>query len=359
MLTEMFDQFRWYYNSVVDIVTRDKLETKYFSKLRDEIMKYDYVNEDGVQTFKRGDAKEFFNPGFWKKVHTRLIRGTIHKFRTNITSANSNRKNFLMKKKDKVKYMLFEDKQFPAFIKYIKSHYWFRINPGKRKKISFLDIFNSTQQRGLEITRKENKYFINYPVDENWYPELDLRNEKQVLKREQVISLDPGIRKFMTGYDPSGKFFLFGDKASLIILDLLYQIDNGKVELWSRVKNLVSELHWKVAHFLVTHYENVLLPDFRISKMVRSKKLAPSTKRMMYMFSFHSFKEKMIFKANQHNCNLYIVNEAYTSKTCTNCGILNDSLGSSELFECGSCGIKIDRDVAGSRNILIKNGTLS
>jgi len=51
---------------------------------------------------------------------------------------------------------------------------------------------------------------------------------------------------------------------------------------------------------------------------------------------------------------LCIVNESYTSKTCTECGELNDVQGSEE-YHCNVCGLDVDRDVNGSRNILIKN----
>ena len=78
--------------------------------------------------------------------------------------------------------------------------------------------------------------------------------------------------------------------------------------------------------------------------MIKSKKISKMTKRLMCMYSFHSFKEKLLFKCNQE----------YTSKTCTNCGDINDVKGN-EIYKCFNCGIEIDRDINGSRNIFIKN----
>lgn len=48
------------------------------------------------------------------------------------------------------------------------------------------------------------------------------------------------------------------------------------------------------------------------------------------------------------------VTEEYTSKTCGNCGELNEKLGSNKTFECQKCKIVIDRDCNGCRNILLK-----
>ena len=58
------------------------------------------------------------------------------------------------------------------------------------------------------------------------------------------------------------------------------------------------------------------------------------------------------------NKNLYIVDESYTSCTCTNCGNMKKNLGGDEVYRCGNCKIEVDRDVNGARNILIKNTTL-
>jgi len=88
--------------------------------------------------------------------------------------------------------------------------------------------------------------------------------------------------------------------------------------------------------------------------MVRGKKISRKTKRLLYLFSFFSFKQRLTFACKYYNKTLCIVNESYTSKTCTECGELNDVQGSEE-YHCNVCGLDVDRDVNGSRNILIKN----
>ena len=87
--------------------------------------------------------------------------------------------------------------------------------------------------------------------------------------------------------------------------------------------------------------------------MVKKKKLSRSTKRMM-MFSFFSFKQKLKWKCDLYGKKLIIVDESYTSCTCTNCGTINKTEGK-ETLKCYSCEFTVDRDVAGARNILIKN----
>ena len=53
------------------------------------------------------------------------------------------------------------------------------------------------------------------------------------------------------------------------------------------------------------------------------------------------------------------VGEAYTSRTCGLCGTLNHDLGGAKTFQCVDehCGVQIDRDVNGARNILLRELT--
>jgi putative transposase len=48
-----------------------------------------------------------------------------------------------------------------------------------------------------------------------------------------------------------------------------------------------------------------------------------------------------------------IVDESYSSVTCTKCGFKNEST-SNKTFHCKQCDFKTDRDWNGGRNILIK-----
>ena len=127
--------------------------------------------------------------------------------------------------------------------------------------------------------------------------------------------------------------------------------------LWKQVKNMVEELHWKSINFLVKNYDIIILPEFRVSEMVRGRKLQRITKRMMLMYSFYKFKEKLKYKCDVYNKKLIIVDESFTSCTCTRCGVINNVKGK-EIYECEICRFVGDRDVCGSRNIFIKNITL-
>lgn len=380
-LNIMFNQFRWYYNTFLTLFYthyghENILKYNSYSNysVRQIFRKYEFTEETldhlTFQDFKYDESRnETMVPSWWEKqVHNRLPRGVIKKLVTNMNSAITNYKNKniskfdlkFMSKKKPTEYLHFEDKHYPGFIKEIKSVYWFTTRDKRRINIPLSSI--DCQERGIEIIYEKNtgKYFLHYPVDIDWYPKEDRRNDKQVKffsKGERIISLDPGVRKFLVGYDPGGETIFIGEQAHLELTYLLREIDKSTgdtFELWKKVKNLVSELHWKTISFLIENYDTIILPDFRVSQMIKGKKLAKITKRLMCMFSFFSFKEKLKFKCNMYGKKLIIVDESYTSRTCGTCGFLNNMKGK-EQYKCTRCGLKIDRDVLGSRNILIKN----
>ena len=375
-LQDMFNQYKWYYNATLSIVHQhygDKLTEplKYSNiTIRKLIKKYNYIEseqEDKKERYFEYDEtrNEMPNPNFWDYNHNRVPRGAIEKFVSSLNSCISNYKNgnikkFKMKflsKKNPTEMVHFEDISYPSFIKNIKSNYWYKNNEGRRKRISFSDI---EIEKGLEIIHDKikDRYIIHYPVPNNWYPQDDIRCESQTKyesKGDRLISLDPGVRKFLVGYDPSGNMLFFGDKASLVLSALLREIDKKySYKKWLKIKNLVSELHWKCISYLISNYNIIILPDFRISGMIRKTKIPKITKRLLCMYSFYKFKTRLETKCKQYNKKLIIVDESYTSCTCTGCFQIKKLKGE-EKYECDNCELVIDRDVNGSRNILIKN----
>ena len=382
-----FEQFRWYYNAALSILNKDYtqdqiLETKWTGNndFRVSVLSHEYresSNSDGtiLKEFIKGTKDTKLKHQGWTKVHCRIPRGAICKLSYALDSAISKLRNrsiskfemHPLTKKDASHFIHFGDSSFPRSLLQIRSSYWIRTKDHKRSCFSFKDIFQSTKQRGLEVLYDEllDRYTLVYPVDYSWFPENDLRTEKQskyaIPGNKRVISLDPGLRKFLVGYDPSGKVSIIGEGAQNEIIRLLVKLDKENLSkqeshmLWNRINCLVSEMHWKTINYLISNYDVILYPNFEISKMVSGKKLSYLSKLIMYMFSFYKFKSKLEWKCQKHGKTLIIVDESYTSKTCGSCGHLNTKLGSSETFTCESCNLNIDRDYNGARNILLKN----
>ena len=78
-----------------------------------------------------------------------------------------------------------------------------------------------------------------------------------------------------------------------------------------------------------------------------------SVNRNLLQLKHFLFKERLRSKCMLERTTLDICSEEYTSKTCGCCGILND-VGLKDVYSCSRCGLVIDRDVNGARNIAIK-----
>ena len=57
----------------------------------------------------------------------------------------------------------------------------------------------------------------------------------------------------------------------------------------------------------------------------------------------------------EYGSKVVVVNQAYTSKTCSECGYVKHNLGGSKVFDCDECGGVMYRDVNGAKNIFLKN----
>jgi len=209
---------------------------------------------------------------------------------------------------------------------------------------------------------------------------IEMREDKGKHKRGKLVSIDPGVRTFATCYDPSGHVTEWGtadtcDKLRYLAeratcLDAKAISVKGRhrkriaavaARLRKRAVNMVDELHRKTARWLCNNYEAILLPQFNTREMVQRKNRVDGKKRKinkktagsMVKLSHYKFRLFLQHKAAELGSTVVLCDERYTSKTCGNCGMLNNKLGGNKIFTC-SCSYSADRDHNAARNILLK-----
>jgi putative transposase len=213
-----------------------------------------------------------------------------------------------------------------------------------------------------------------------WFAVFPTEFKPQTSNSQSLIALDPGVRSFLTGFD--GKSFIdIGNKDITRIYRFAQHIDKlisskitfkgrrnkhkrqrlqKKIEsLFIRIRNLIDEVHKKVAKWLTTEYRVIFLPTFESSQMVaksgkKKRKLNSKTVRQMLNWAHYRFKQTLKFHALKRGATVIDVTEEYTSKTCTKCGRVHQNLGGSKHFKCPHCGHSMPRDWNSALGIFLK-----
>lgn len=194
-----------------------------------------------------------------------------------------------------------------------------------------------------------------------------------------IISIDPGIRTFLTGVDSDGNVLEIGKDwcNNSRIKERLKKLDKCKAMKMKNAKtreerydvikskrnailhqrkinNLINDMHKKASGLLLENYDLIVLPKLRTKTILkRENGLGKLINRKINIISHGKFHDYISWKAKMMGKIVVDQNEAFTTKTCYQCGFLND-IGSSKIYSCAHCGHQSDRDIQSSLNILTK-----
>ena len=90
----------------------------------------------------------------------------------------------------------------------------------------------------------------------------------------------------------------------------------------------------------------------RTKSIVKGQMLDKITKRIAYKISLFIFRQRLKYKCDTYNILYKDINEAYTTKTCSNCSTINN-VGLSRTYKCLKCNILLGRDINAARNIML------
>ena len=227
-------------------------------------------------------------------------------------------------------------------------------------------LLENSNWQDLRLVCEYGRWYISVPIQVHSDFQVDNQNLKD------VVALDPGIRAFLTYFSEEGRFGKIGEGCFKRLLAINHKIAKpiskkdlekdkykrrrlyrkiGKLRL--QLHDITDELHWKTINFLTRNFGVILLPTFETSEMIKKdgRKINEEVVKAMQSFRFYVFGERLKQKSEERGVVLLRTNEAYTSKTNSfNGEIMN--IGSRKSFKYD--GIKIDRDVNGARNILLR-----
>jgi transposase len=282
----------------------------------------------------------------FKSANTNLKQGNIRKFNISYKKKKDNGacmeipKNFI--KKDTNNKLYFTNKKF-------KDNKF--INVSNR---IFKNITNLQLDHDMKILKYKSNYYLIVPVR--------VQDDNDLLKSNRIIGIDPGIKTFLTGFDSNCNIIEYNiDYNKLNKLNLKcsnYSKLNkrkrkrtfNKIEI--NKKNLIDEYHWKSIKYILTNYDYIMfgkLDSQGFVKNGKNKKLNIQTNDLKP----YLFRQRLLFKANELNKYVKIINERYTTKTCSNCGNVCD-VKTSRIYNCTNCNKSYGRDINSAKNILMR-----
>jgi len=198
---------------------------------------------------------------------------------------------------------------------------------------------------------------------------IDVKTKTPRKGRTEVISLDPGLRTFMTGLSEDCALKI-GSNVNKHISSKIKRINkiknNEKIPLKIKRKNerminrkiafMVDDLHWKSIKLLTDNFSTIYLGDMSAKSIVKRNKsvLSAESKVACLRTKYYEFRQRLEYKCKLNNVNYSLVDEHYTSKICSLCCWYNNKLTSEKIFNCEKCSNKLDRDINGCRNIFLR-----
>lgn len=343
ILLNWFEAYRKMYNYAIYII-KELIAEKHKKR-------YDFKY---IRTYKCTETKNELMKRF--KINSHILDGAIKLACTSYKSATTNylHKNIgnfrirPIKQSKKTKILDIEQCYFfnKGFCKRIL---------GEMKTTTDFNFNNVNHDSKLHYNSITNRFTLLVPFTKET---IDNTNNN-------FMSIDPGLKTFLTGLS-SDKISNIGTnliktiKTNLNKIDNLNKINNKKTrkrvnKLTENSYNLITDLHWKSINYIIktTKVKHIFLGNWS-TKSISSVKgnLLPIYKRIANKLRFHEFKQKLQYKCNEYNINLIMVDESYTSKVCSFCKATSE-IGLDRKLTC-NCGFKLDRDINGCINILLK-----
>jgi len=175
-----------------------------------------------------------------------------------------------------------------------------------------------------------------------------------------IIALDPGVRTFQTAFSP-GSAISYGEgfvnerlvplrleldrllsardklkqeeSSKQWVIDRLVHINRRIHRIRAKPKNLVEDLHRRIAYDLVSNYDIILLPTFETKRMAqkshetRQRFIRRKTVRSMLGLAHYKFKQTLKWMVVKYGKTVVDVNESYTSKTLWDGSMLTNFKG--------------------------------
>lgn len=243
------------------------------------------------------------------------------------------------------------------------------INPGKQIKLPGLKQFRLKERinficssQTFTVSRTADKWFISFVLDAEKIPPITHPIQK--------IGVDLGVKCLATCSDGSIYEMPVTTKKAKIKLSKIQWRNRNKVlgnrrlgiktsnnargfylksaKLSARISNIRKDTSQKMTTDLSHKAHVIRIEDLNVSGMLTNHKLAAAVSNNC----FYEIRRQLVYKQAHFGTKVELVDRWFpSSKTCSKCGHIQPMPLKERIFNCGGCGVKIDRDENASINL--------
>ncbi|MEB3283620.1 MAG: RNA-guided endonuclease TnpB family protein, partial [Lyngbya sp.] len=263
-------------------------------------------------------------------------------------------------------------KGFPKFKKkgegdsfYLEGSIKFESNRIKLPKIGWVKTFErlptGIKPKNVVVSRHADRWLVSFRIETE--PML-------TPKFVDVVGVDLGVKvlaTLSTGEVFEGAKSYKKLESKLSRLQYLNRKKTLRSKNWQKATRQIAKLHRRIANlrkdtlhklttYLAKNHSQIVIEDLNVSGMMANHKLAKAVGDM----GFYEFRRQLEYKTQLYGSELLIADRWFpSSKTCSNCGTIKESLLLCErTFICDDCGFTLDRDLNASINLRKLAGSL-
>ena len=292
----------------------------------------------------------------FKEVYSKTLQYECYRLFSNLSALRE-----LKKRKMKVGRLRFKGKGWFKTINYNQSG--FKLDQ-ENKKLNLSKIGNIKIKLHRKVEGNIKQITIKKSIGK-WYVSIVTN---AIIKKEcgnKEIGIDLGINNYL--FDSEGNSVEHPKtlENNLSKLKIAYRnlskkkrgSNNRKkaklkvAKLYEKINNIRNDFLHKTSTNLIKKSKLIVVEDLNIKQMMQQKFY---NAKNIADASWNKFIELLTYKAESAGCKVVKVNPRNTSKTCSQCGHLQDMPLSKRIFKCESCGLGMDRDYNSAINILNK-----
>lgn len=220
--------------------------------------------------------------------------------------------------------------------------------------------FHENKKRAITICLpiKQHKHSLKYKdwerkncirllqKDKNVFLEFIYEKEMPQKKKGKSLGIDQGYKKLISC--SNGKFY--GTE-----LFKIYQRLSKKKQgshLFKKLLNFrIYETNRIINEFFNDNKDLAILYIEDLKNVKKNSKIHKKVMNKVQRWLYSQVISKLERFAEENGIQIVKVNPAYTSQTCSKCGIVDKNSRNGELFYCSHCGYKTDADFNASVNI--------